>query len=242
MPLAQITGILDSDLGIVVPIDTSSWDTFASLTWDDWNQWLFAPADPLVWIADVIDLQQSQDFVLNIVTTATGIVSYRVYVSTTGVFAGEETDTVIAPNATNIAAFTGRYVLVAISVASTTGLHTLENVEIRAFDATLDIKLNAVNTSTLPGTVNARQLVLPRTPSKVIHMQITPQQVQSFNIDAYVTQLPTSTHLTPRIVSRTVPVAIALQGRDGIDRDGVCDILLSVLPEQFMDGADLRTR
>lgn len=244
MAIATVTGILDIDKGIVVPIDVSSWDTLQSdsLDWDNWNQWSFAPANPMTWLATPLDLGSVQDFTLNILTTANGTVSYRVYVSNTGAFAGEESDTEIAATATDVPSFQGRYVLVAVNVAITNGVNTLESVEVQASTATVAIELSGVDTSTLAGTVNARQLSLPRTPSKVIHMQITPQQVPDFVIDAYVTQLPISTQLTPRIVSRTVPVAIALQGRDGIDRDGVCDITLRVLPQQFMEGANLRTR
>jgi hypothetical protein len=244
MTIPTVTGKLDADRGIIVPNDSSTWNSLNSqgITWNNWNQWDFAPANPLVWLANVLDLGSVQDFTLNILTTANGTVSYDVFVSDTGAFGGEESQTTIAATATAVPAFRGRYVLVAINVAITNGLNTLENVEIQASDRTVDIKLSSVNTSTLSGTASARQLVLPRTPSKVVHMQITPEQVTSFNIDAYVTQYPTSTQLIPRIVSRTVPVTIALQGRDGIDRDGICDITLSVLPEQFMDGANLRTR
>jgi hypothetical protein len=240
MALPTVTGILDEINGVVNPIDTGEWDDYS--TWDAWGVWEQSPADPLVWLADVIDLGEVQDFVLEINTVANGTVSYDVYVSDTGQFNGEETVTAIDQDDSGIGAFRGRFVLVAVKVAITSGVNTLNNVEITASNRTIDIKLNAVDTSTLAGTVNARQLSLPRTPAKVVHMQITPQEVSAFNIDAYVTAYPTSTQLIPRIVSRTVPVSIALQARDGVDRDGVCDVLLSVLPEQFMQGNNLRIR
>lgn len=240
MALPTITGVLDEINGVVNPVDTGEWADYTA--WDAWGAWEQSPSDPLVWLADVIDLGEVQDFVLDIVTDANGTVSYEIYVSDTGEFDGEETVTTIDPGDSGISAFRGRFVLVAISVAVTSGVNTLNNVQITASNRTVDIKLNAVDTSTLSGTVNARQLALPRTPAKVVHMQITPEEVDAFNIDAYVTAYPTSTQLIPRIVSRTVPVTIALQGRDGVDRDGVCDVTLSVLPEQFMDGNNLRTR
>lgn len=241
MALPTVTGILDEINGVVVPQDTGTWADYTS--WDSFLAWESSPANPLVWLADLVDLGEVQDFVLEIQTVANGDVSYEVYVSDTGLFNGEETVTQIEQGDTAVPAFRGRFVIVAVSVAVTSGVNTLNDVQITASNRTVDIKLSSVDTSTLAGTVSARQLSLPRTPAKVVHMQITPEESASaFNIDTYVTERPTSTQLIPRIVSRTVPITIALQGRDGVDRDGVCDVLLSVLPEQFMDGANLRIR
>ena len=241
MALPTVTGTLDEQQGIVVPLDTGTWATAPS-TWDNWGAWAFAPADPLVWLTNVIDLGVSKSFTLNITTVANGAVSYDVYTSDTGVFGGEETVTSIAQGDSAIAAFSGRFVIVAVEVAVTSGINTLEDVQVSASDETFTIKLSEVDTSTLSGTASARQLSLATQPSKVVHVQITPEEVDEFDIDTYVTEYETSTQLIPRIVSRTSPVTIALMGRDGIDRDGVCDIQLSVLPEQYMDGANLRTR
>lgn len=242
MALPTVTGTLDAQQGIVVPNDTGTWADAPS-TWDDWGVWRYAPATPLLWLTDVVDLGESKDFTLNITTVANGDVTYDVYTSPTGVFGGEETVTAIAAGAVGVAAFTGRFVIVAVKVAVTSGINTLSSVELAASDRTIDIRLNSIDTSALTGTASARQLSLPRTPSKVVHMQITPEELgTAFDIEAYVTANATSKQLIPRIVSRTTPVTIALQGRDGVDRDGVCDIQLSVLPEQFMDGANLRTR
>lgn len=242
MALPTVTGTLDLQTGIVVPNDTGTWADAPS-TWEDWGAWAYAPATPLLWLTNVIDLGESKDFTLNITTVANGDVTYDVYTSDTGVFGGEETVTSISATATGVGAFTGQFVIVAVKVAITSGINTLSSVDLAASDKTVDIRLNSVDTSTLTGTSSARQLSLPRTPSKVVHMQITPEELgTAFDIEAYVTANATSTQLIPRIVSRTTPVTIALQGRDGVDRDGVCDIQLSVLPEQFMDGANLRTR
>lgn len=242
MALPTVTGTLDEIQGIVVPNDTGTWAD-APTTWDNWGAWAYSPADPLVWLTDVIDLGVSKSFTLNITTVANGAVTYDVYTSDTGVFGGEETVTNIDVGDSGIAAFTGRFVVVAVNVAVTSGINTLEDVQVSASDQTFEIKLSEVDTSTLSGTSSARQLSLATSPSKVVHVQITPEELDTaFDIDTYVTEYATSTQLIPRIVSRTSPVTIALMGRDGIDRDGVCDITLKVMPEQYMSGPNLRTR
>ncbi len=122
--------LLEDDIGIVVPWDTGTWADWTS--WSGQSRWISAPEDDLIWIIDRVDLGRPTYFNLNITTRAVGRVSYKVYTSSTGAFAGEETETVIAYNATNIAAFFGQYYMIAVYVANTDGLQILENVEHRA--------------------------------------------------------------------------------------------------------------
>jgi len=75
----------------------------------------------------------------------------------------------------------------------------------------------------------------------VRNIQITVKEVSDFTLESYVTDYPTSTTLIPRIVSKTAGT-IALVGLDNVPRDGIIDVVAEILPEQYMDGNNLRVR
>lgn len=234
-----VTGTLDEAQGIVVPNNTSTWADLT--TWDAWSSWLGAPADPLVWLTDPLDLGEPQTFNLNIETTANGTVEYTVFTSDTGVFGGEETETDIAQGDDGIGSFSGRYVIVAVKVSADGGINTLENVSLKANNRTIDVTLNDIDTSTLPGTSSERTLSTDRGLAGIINMQITPKAVDAYNVDAYVTNTPTSTQVIPKIINKA-QLKFNLVGIDNQPRDAVVDIILKALPEQYMVGNNLRSR
>lgn len=234
-----VNGILDEQNNVIIPSNTQTWGDLTS--WANYTSWIGTPADPLIWITDTLDLGETLTFNLDITTDAVGTVSYSVFTSTTGAFAGEETQTDIEPGDTGISSFIGRYVLVVVKVGADGGLNTLNGVSLRANNRTLNLRLNSIDTSTLSGTSAARTLVLDRSISGIINMQITPQEVTAYAVDAYVTNTPTSTQLIPKIINKTA-LTFNLVGVDNQPRDGVVDIVVEALGEQYMDGNNLRTR
>lgn len=243
MALPTPTGQLNQTDNTVYPVDSSTWATVPS-TWADWDLWAYAPADPLVWVTDLLDVGQICDFNLRIITDAQGLVEYTVYTSNTGAFAGEENSTDIAQDQAGIEAFSGRYAIVAVKVYKTSGINILRSVEVTASTTTVNIQYNSLDTSTLSGTTSGRTLVLPRTVSKIYAMEVTAHETASaFNLDLYVSSTQTSRQLMPRIVSKaTTGPVIALYGLDNQPRDGVVDIKISAFGEQYMTGNNLLNR
>lgn len=241
MALPANTGYLDLDQGIVFPNSTGAWSDYT--VWDTWTSWTGTPADPLIWVSDVVDLGEVRSICLKIITQAQGEVSYDVYTSTTGAFAGEETLTSIAHGATGVPSFTTRWFAVAVKVAATSGVNILNGFEITTSEQTISFDYNGLDTSTLAGTSSNRTLTLKRTVSQVVDLQITPQAVTAYNLDVYVTNTPTSTTVIPRIISKgTSTVNFALVGVDNQPRDALVDIKVTATPEQYMQGNNLLVR
>jgi len=242
MALPANTGYLDESAGVVLPNNTATWATIGSSTWDSWLVWASAPADPMTYVSNVVDLEQVRSYTLKIVCDASGTVSYDVYTSNTGLFEGEETVTNIAAGSSGITSFNSRYYAVAVNVSNTSGNPVLRGFEMTASEATVTFAYNSLNTSTLAGSTSARTLVLPRSVSQIVDLQIQPH-AGSYSMDVYVTDYPTATTLLPRIVSKTIATPqIALVGLDNVARDGIVDIQIRALPEQYMDGNNLLVR
>lgn len=240
MALPSNTGYLDELANQVFPNNTGTWADLT--TWAEWTTWITEPVTPMVYVSTPVDLGQERSFTLKILTDATGTVDYDIYISDTGEFAGEETLTSITNGETGISSFTGRYYAVAVKVNNTTGNVVLNGFEMIVSDATVAMDLNSVDTSTLAGSNTARQLVLPREVSQIVDMQIQPHAVTGYQLDVYVTDYPTCTTVIPRIVSKGATPTIALVGLDNIPRDGVVDVQIRALPEQYMSGNNLLVR
>lgn len=231
---------LEDQIGIVVPLDTATWADWTA--WEDLSRWISAPEDELVWIIDRVDLGRETYFNLNIQTRAIGQVSYKVYTSTTGAFAGEETETVIAYNATDVAAFYGRYYMIAVYVANTDNIQILENVEVNANTNTFSISRSGVNTSTFSGTAAARVIPLSRNVSHIWSVSVQPVAT-AYTQDVYVTEYPSATTLIPTVVNKTRSgPSIKLIGLDNVARDAVIDYEIIAMPEQRMDNGNLVSR
>lgn len=242
MALPANTGYLDEAQGIVFPMDTGTWSDQTS--WDTFTSWASEPADPLIYVSDIIDLGQVRSICLKIVTDAQGEVSYDIYTSSTGAFAGEETLTAIAHGATAVPSFNTRFFAVAVKVAKTAGINILRGFEITATEQTVTLNYNSLDTSTLSGTVSARTVTLSRTLSQIVSAQITAHALSpAYDFDVYITDTPTSTTLVPRIITKgTTTLTFALTGLDNNDRDGLVDIHIVGMPEQYMSGNNLLVR
>lgn len=240
MTIPLSTGVLDAYTNEVYPADTATWDDISAYTWADYNQWTVNTDEYMLWVLDPIVFPQVQDFCLKIQCTADGIVDYLVYTSTTGEFAGEEILTEITNGATSVTGFTGLACVVVAKVWKTVGVNKLTGIEVTTTTRTIGETISDADTSTLGGTSASRQISLTRNYSKITDIAIHARAAIAYAPDVYVTNYPTSTTLIPRVVSKSnVSPTFALLGIDGKDRDGVVDIQITGLPEQYMQGNNL---
>jgi hypothetical protein len=232
----------DYGLDVIFPNDTGEWSRTPT-TWDTWNTWFLTPANPLIFRTPRQRVMGNLDFNLKIETIANGTVSYEVYTSTTGAFNGEETSTSVAAGASNVSGFHGQYYMIDVVVYQTIGTPTISAVQITATDKTISQTLNDLSTSTLGGTITARQLPITRNFSLITTIDVQAKEVTAYALDLYVSNYATSKTVIPRVVSknRTTPT-IALMGIDGSNKEGTVDVVVTGLPEQYMSGNNLLIR
>ena len=227
----------------IYPTGTGTWSGLPA-TWAAWTNWYEGTPNELYWLSDKIDLFVPTTFTLNLNIVANGIVSYEVYTSNTGAFAGEESTQVIDSGDTDVPGFYGRYVQIGVKVIrSFTEVQTISAIDIVTSDASITEEFENVSTSTLAGTITARQIPITKKFSILNVVDVAVQQVSAYNLDVYVTDYLSCTTLLPRVVSknRTTPT-IALIGLDNVPRNGTVDITVTGLPEQYMSGNNLLTR
>lgn len=245
MTIPVSTGYFESSTNTYYPSSTSTWDGLDATAWDDWNVWPYETESQIVVHMPVIRLDDRKNFCLNFDTESTGTVSYKIYTSPTGAYAGEETEHVINPGDINIPSFYGWTCFIVVIADKAGPPLEISSMSGNIYDSvTNEIIFTALDSSTLDGSITERLLPLNTSISKIVDMKITPHETASpYNLDVYVTNTPTSTYLIPKIISTssTAP-SFALVGVDNQPRDGVVDILLKVLPEQYMDGNNLKTR
>lgn len=235
-------GELDLDTGFIYPTNSGTWQDLEEATWAAWTSWNNAPADPLVWITDSIVVPFPGVYNLKIETLAQGQVSYEVYTSTTGEFLGEETTVAIDSTTTAVPEFTGNFVRVAVIVANTGQPTVLQDTRITASDFTIDILLNDIDTSALPGTAGSRTLSLPRTISGIVNMSITVKEAADYTPDFYVTDITTTKFVSAVIVDKSATEPkIGVFGIDGQARDALVDIRIRAMPGSRMQGNNLVT-
>jgi hypothetical protein len=161
----------------------------------------------------------------------------------TGAFDGEETTVSIASGDTNVSGFVGQYYSVAVSVEQTIGTPTITAIQMTATDKPISQSLNDLDTSALAGTITARQLPITRNFSLITAIDVQAKEVTAYALDLYVSNYTTSKTVIPRVVSknRTTPT-IALMGIDGSNKEGTVDVVVTGLPEQYMNGNNLLIR
>jgi hypothetical protein len=240
MALPTPNGTLYEVESVVVPDNTGTWGDLTS--WATFNQWAMSPVNPLIYNVAPFDLGTTQTFNLKIKSLANGRVEYIIHTSDVGTFTGEETATTIVSGQENIPGFNGRYVLITVNVYETAGVNVLYGVEYAVSQAPNSLSLNDVNSANLTGSSSNRTLTVNRSLGAVTNIQITPKAVDAYPVDLYVSNVPTSTTVIPRVISKTAPVQFALVGIDGQPRDALVDIVLEYLPEGYMNGNDLLVR
>ena len=236
-------GQLDLDSGFILPTNAGTWAQLSGATWASWTVWNNTPVNPMIWVTETIVVPFSTTYNLKIETLAQGEVSYEVYTSTTGLFEGEESTTVIAAGAATVPSFTGNFVKVAVIVTNTGQATVLQDTRITATDFTIDVLLNSVDTSTLAGTAGNRTLTLPRTISGILNMSVVAQDVTAYTPNVYVTDITTTQFVTAVVTDKdaTAP-KVGVFGIDGYARDAVVDVRIRALPASKMVGNNLVTQ
>ena len=246
MAIPATNYIFDQFNSLITTANQGTWADKSGATWDSWTAWADDPVTPMTWESDVLDLGSIAYFNLKWNITCAGTPTFTVYVSETGLFAGEETSTTINVDDEDIEAFYGRYVVVFVSLAfdPTQGFPTITEFDQTASGESLQTVQYDVASSGLSGTSDARAIVMPRTVSKVLALQITPH-AGSYVADNYVADSYISDAAPgfPAIVSKTrTGPQVTFVSTAGTKVDAVFDLIMTVLPEQYMDGQNLTAR
>lgn len=243
MALPSINGFLDETNGVIVAPNTGTWADIGAgtdfPTWDDWKNYSTTPSD-LTWLTEVLDLGEIAYFNLETTVEALGSVSYTVYTSTTGAFAGEEASTTINAGDTNITAFYGQYVTVLITVAAVGGVTPiLQDVSLRASSERFSILKYDLDTTALTGSLSGGFTIDPgRSVSKILSMRITPQQPGPYFEADYVADdyVETNNPAYPAIASKTNTAPKVVFTTDGgAYTNSIFDVELQCLPEMYVN-------
>lgn len=228
-------GILDSASGYIKPMSNSRWSSLSGRTWSSWSNFTLTPL-PIIWTSDLIDNGEIRYFTLNLKCEADNAVSYVIHTSETGEFTGEEIEYTLNEGDEDIPAFYGRYFYVTVR----TEANELRRLSIESSNKTIEIFLQDINTSTLSGTTSERVLSLPRTVSSIAEMAIHPKAANSYAVNLYVSDTPTSQVLIPVVKSKTSTApSFCLYGIDNDPRDGIVDISIKAYPRQALIGGSL---
>jgi hypothetical protein len=234
------------NVGNITAIQNSS----TGVRWDTYKTWAGTPVPYLIYSTPIIDVGSIGYFNLEIDADITGNVKYEIRSSTTGTFDGSETLTNVFPATDNIPAFYGRYVVVTANVGYQGSLQTITGLSARNYTTPFSIYLNSISSSTLSGSTSSRQLTLGKVVSQVVNLQMTPHYYSGgsgYATNGYFTSgYIDETIITgafPQIIDKTGGAAnIVLLDNEGNAIDGTVDVLATVLPEQYMDGINLRQR
>jgi len=246
-------GILDPVSGTIKAIGRGRWGSLSGSTWTRFSSYVNT-FETIKWSSSRIDTGEIAYFNLAITSEFEGSVFYRVYVSDTGDFQGEETEYLIRDGDSNIAAFYGRYVYVTAECSGT----ELRQMLITTDKEVVEFTYRDLNTTTLSGSSSLRILNLDNPISLITEMVITPRAASPYAVDLYVSSSATSVLLTPIVISKAAGgtymsagyyvddyflssfgASFALYGIDNQPRDGIVDISLKGLPRQVMAGGNL---
>ena len=236
MSLPTTIGIYEPVLDHVVPVNTGTWADLSGSTWSSFRNWITEPAD-IVWPSGVNSLPYATYSNLQIDCDASNEVTFDVYTSSTGAFAGEETHVTIDPNDAAITAFYGKYYCVSVTVPAQSGqLNILNYIKYTVTTETFSISRSGVSTSTLSGSTSSRTISLDRSVSHIWSLDIQATG-SSHTLEWYVTDYPTSTTLIPVVLTKsTAGPTFKLIGLDNVARDGTIDYEIVAMPEQRRDG------
>lgn len=246
-------GILDPVSGTIKAQGQGRWGSLLGTTWSTFNNYVNTFL-PIRWTSPKIDTGEVAYFNIAINSEFDGTVFYRIYVSNTGDFTGEETEYIIQDGDSNIAAFYGRFIYV---TAECTGVE-LSRMSITTDKEVVEYTYRDLDTSTLDGSSSQRTLNLDNPISLITEMVITPRAATPYAVDLYVSSSATSVLLTPIVISKAAGgnylvndyiaqdyfvssfgASFALYGIDNQPRDGIVDISLKGLPRQAMTGGNL---
>jgi len=229
---------------------TSIRNSTSGITWASYTNWLNNPAGFFLWNSPIIDNGSNKAFNCLVTTEATGTVSYQIRSSVDGNFDGTESLTTVTSGNVNIPAHQGQFVVITANVASTTEIASLISMDVIVTDETIQLTTNKLDTSTLSGTSSSRQLNLGRNVSYINNLQMSPYLylgASPYVVAGYVTAgYFDETQVTgafPQIVDKLNGGAnIAILDNSGNYIDGNVDVLVYALPEQYVDGNNIKQR
>lgn len=218
--------------------------------WDTWHGWLNNPAGYFLYSTGIINHGKNLTYNCQITTVADGTVKYDIRTTANGSFDGTETLTSIQSGNVNIPAFQGQFLVVTANVVSTGSLASLSSLDVTVTDQTMMLTTNKLDTSTLVGTSSSRQLDLGRKISYINNIQMTPYMYSGgspYVTVGYVTAGYFDEVVVigafPQIVDKLNGGAnIAVIDNSGNYIDSYVDVLVYALPEQYVDGNNLKQR
>lgn len=176
MSILTPSGVFITDeTGRSIVVGTSSDQWSDKTSWSTYRRFTETAAD-IEWLTPGLDLGSVVDFVISAEISCIGTPTYTVYTSSTGAFAGEETEISIVPGGSLSGVFfTGRYVMIGITITAneSEGIPVLESFNYTASTRGNMVYLNSVYSGDLDGTVSARELSLPRGASKIVNVSLT---------------------------------------------------------------------
>ena len=227
---------------IVAP-NSGEWSDYTS--WEDWNSWLAEPEPTLRWLTPTVDLGRSTGFCINTDLVCSGTVTYYVYTSNTGAFAGEEIETVVEEGDTNITAFSGRFVIVGLEIdrVESEGIPTIFSFSWTSSSRSQTVYLNGVNSTDLSGKTQSRVLNIGRPTAGVLNIQLTPYITDPYVVDGYWADSYAILGGLPsagiRNKSASPEICFTLEGEF---IDAIFDAQVLAFPEQFMSGRNISIR
>lgn len=236
-------GIFLEDENIIISPNQDTWAELGSgtdyPTWADWTDWATNP-DDLEWQSDVTDLGVPAYFTVQIETDGSGVISYDIVVSETGVFNGEETTTTITEGDTDIEAFYGQYFYITTNIQSDGSQPTLRTQTFTTSDEVFRRRILNQNTANWSGVASAKEVELPFEASKIVTIFMTPHQPGGYVLADYWADDYTETApaIFPNIVEKTLSSPkISLATYEGIYTEGVVDLEVVYLPAMsLIDG------
>ena len=250
MPFANVTGQIDSS-GIIIPINTGTWANLSGTTWNNWTGWINQPANPIVWNTPVTDIGSNTHFTITTNTQVNGNVDYKIFVSTTGNFAGEESTTSItSANVANVSALYGRYVYVQANVYNQGGITSINSMSFTTSNYSYTIQLQDVDSSTLTANGSGRLLPIDgNVIGAVKNIQLTAHQsgsTASVYVDAgyvdtnYFEETTSSLPSIPVIVAKNrMSPTIIFRDYLGNSQDTIFDARVEVVPQMGYSGQNI---
>jgi len=250
MSILTVNGSLetqpDGTQRIVAP-NTSTWADLSGSSWSEWRSYTGTPSSTLTWLTEPSDLGSINFFTVTTQADIAGVVTYYVYVSSTGEFNGEETETVIAPGDENIFGFFGRYAMIGISVEydPAQGQPAINAFEFTSSGKFLQLLISDQNSGDLDSYGTGRVLPMPKPVSRIFNAQITTHISEDYVVDDYVAldyfAIGQSTYAS--IVSKGVDnIILKFVDAGGNVTDTVFDAVVYALPELYMNGNNLSVR
>lgn len=247
MALPSTSGLLDPGTNSYIAPNTGTWANLS--IWSGWSNWANKPATYMTVSSDIQDRGSVDYFNLITDTTAIGNVSYSVWTSNTGSFAGEETISNISPYTANLSSFYGRYFIVQANVVGANP--QLQNMTITSTNSTIDLSINDLVVSNTTIAADGFEIPMPRTVSRILNIQITTQDrgntyPLTTDTEHYYMETPIYRGVVPYVTSkdRTVPKFVTRDINYGTLTRApfTADFRILALPEQIHDGLNLRTK